>query len=122
MPLYIYKYKEKIYLHINSFLYIILNMNIGDLVLIRNGGAYGLFDLNDSNGDVLKTSTAGIVIDKVPVKHRKGNCAYYTVYCKICIENELYWIPEGMLQKPSNKLLWGYIKKYSKQPKVSFTR
>jgi hypothetical protein len=97
-------------------------MNIGDLVLIRNGGAYGLFDLNDSEGDILKSGTAGILLDKVPIKHKirgtVGIQCYFTVYCKISVDNKNFWIPEGSLQKPSHKLLWGYIKKYSKQPKL----
>lgn len=97
-------------------------MKIGDLVLVRNGGAYGLFDLNDSEGDIIKSGTAGILLDRVPVKHKKkgtlGIESYFTVYCKITTENKTFWIPEGSLQKPGNKLLWGYVKKYARQPKL----
>lgn len=95
-------------------------MNIGDLILVRNGGAYGLYHLNDSKGEILKSGTSGILLEKVSIKN-KGYISgirtdYYTIYCKISIGNTPVWLPEGSIQQPGRKILWGYIKKYKKNP------
>lgn len=97
-------------------------MKIGDLVLIRNGGAYGLYNLQNSNGEILKTGSAGIILEKIAVSKR-GNISgvptnYYSVYCKISIDNLSLWVAEGMLQSPGKKLLWAYTKKYATKPKI----
>ena len=97
-------------------------MKIGDLLLIRNGGAYGIYDFSDTDGDVLNSGTACILLDRIPLKHKQraavGPTAYYTVYCKISVNNKQLWVSEGSLQKPGHKLLWSYTKRYAKPPKL----
>jgi hypothetical protein len=97
-------------------------MKIGDLVLIRNGGAYGLYNLDNSRGEILETGRACVLVDKI-VLGKLGTLngirtTYYTVFCKVSVNNSTVWLPEGMLQKPGKKLLWSYIKKYAKKPKI----
>lgn len=97
-------------------------MKIGDLVLIRNGGAYGLYNLDSSTGEILKMGTACVIVDKI-VLGKIGTLngirtTYYTVFCKISANNSIMWLPDGMLQRPGKKLLWPYIKRYAKKPKI----
>ena len=97
-------------------------INIGELVLIRKGGAYGLLDWGSTDGEMFSSGTAGVLLDKACLKH-KGTLdgirkEYYSIYCKVSINNNSYWFSEGCIQKPSKRILWVYTKKYLKRPEL----